>query len=227
MAIVVGIDGTGSAFFPGARRDAQYDCKFKDSFVRRLAHTGKPDHKYFRGPVVFGYGLRPAIRKGYAFIIERLNAGAPGPVLLTGFSRGAAGVVAIAAKLKKSRIPVHAMLLFDCVGRHPFIFARTIPNNVEHVLHVMRDSCSGSRRLFGNACRKHSPPTIYTCQQFRCTHGAMGGTPWPVNGHSPDDRIRETFSITKTRISYAEDRRVSEEVWNFVQQFATAQGFRD
>ncbi|MGH9820894.1 MAG: hypothetical protein ACRD43_12050 [Pyrinomonadaceae bacterium] len=230
MAILVGIDGTGSAFTPGAGRDAEYDIAFADSFVRRICNAGGPNAKYFRGPVALGGGLVAAINAGYSHIVSKRQtpAGSRESVLLTGYSRGAAGVVSLAKKLKDANIPVRAMLLFDCVDRHLFIDADVIPNNVGYVHHVIRDPASSSRESFGNDGMRYSPPTVYpAAYKFMCTHGGMGGCPWtPGPGQSMSDYINEGGYDGTTTITFTQDAAVSATVWSFCQTFMTTHGFR-
>lgn len=227
MAIVVGIDGTGGGVFPGANRNARYDRDFANSFVRRIAGRGDPNRAYFRGPVTFGGGLMDAIDGGFQFILNRQAAGVTEPVLLTGYSRGAAGVVALANRLKDRNIDVEALLLFDCVDRHIGIDAEVIPDNVGYVMHVVRDPRSESRESFGNDGLRYRSPTVFPkAYSFLCTHGGMGGTPWqPEPGTLMTDLIDEGFPDGITTISYAEDARVSARIWSFVQPFMQEHGF--
>ena len=227
MPILVGIDGTGGGTFRSGARDKRYDADFAHSFVRRLCPEGRIDGKYFRGPVSLGGGLVDAVDQGFEFIKAR-NAAKPSlAVLLTGYSRGAAGVVAIAKRLKGASIDVRALLMFDCVDRHLFIDAEIIPNNVAYVMHVIRDPRSKSRGSFGNDGLVYTTPTIYPAPRpFLCTHGGMGGTPWlPEPKQSANDLIEESFPDGKTTITFAEDARVSQLVWNFVQPFCATHGF--
>jgi hypothetical protein len=54
----------------------------------------------------------------------------------------------------------------------------------------------------------------------------MGGTPWQRSANqSPGDLIDEGFPDGRTTITFAEDARVSREVWGFVQPFCRSQGF--
>ncbi len=227
MPIVIGIDGTGSAVTPGASRDRQYDIDFANSFVRKIANTGKPNSRYFRGPVALGGGLMDAINGGFNFIVSQRRAGVNEPILLTGYSRGAAGVVSLAGKLKREGIDVKALLLFDCVDRHLFIDAESIPNNVGFVHHVIRDPASKSRESFSNDGMRYSPPTVYpAAYTFMCTHGGMGGTPWTVpRGKLPTDLIDEGGVDGMTTISYRQDAFVSQRVWNFCQPFMRDHGY--
>lgn len=227
MAIVVGIDGTGSAFLPGAGRDRAYDISFANSFITRICRNGGPNKAYFRGPVALGGGLPEAISGGIQFIRSRRAARVMEPILLTGYSRGAAGVVSMAARLQRERINVQAMLLFDCVDRHLAIDADVIPNNVGHVFHVIRDPRSGSRESFGNDGMRYSPPTVFpTAYSFMCTHGGMGGCPWtPGPGQRMTDLINEGGMDGGTNITFAQDAAVSKQVWSHCQGFMKQHGF--
>lgn len=226
MPILVGIDGTGGDAAPGAGRNARYDAAFANSFVTRLCRN-KNYAGYWRGPVALGGGLVPAINGAVEYVENRRRNEPNAPVLLTGYSRGAAGVVVVAKRLQRKNIDVRAMLLFDCVDRHLFIDAEEIPNNVGFVMHVVRDPAGGSRGSFGNDGMRYSPPTVYpAAYKFLCTHGGMGGTPWTIPaGKTGSDLIEEGFPDGRTRISYDNDKKVSGEVWNFVRPFIRLHGF--
>jgi hypothetical protein len=227
MAIIVGIDGTGGAFIPGVTRDAEYDVAFRNSFVRRISHNRGANARYLRGPVALGGGLVAAINDGFNFIVRRQAAGVTEPILLTGYSRGAAGVVALATRLKHARKTVRAILMFDCVDRHLFVDAEAIPTNVGHVMHVMRSPASGSRESFSNDGFRHSPPTVYPkAQMFMCTHGGMGGCPWPTPiGSSPRDLVDEGGTDGLTNVTYLQDAQMSTTVWANAMPFMTTHGF--
>ncbi|MDI1242137.1 MAG: hypothetical protein PSX80_09485, partial [bacterium] len=248
MAVVVGIDGTGSAFIPGSGRDREYDISFANSFVRRICNTAGSRGRYFRGPVALGGGLPEAIDGGFQFIMQRrgyrtpaspsafladglglsrtgsmASAAAAGgeDIVLTGYSRGAAGVVALAKRLKDVNVPVRALLLFDCVDRHVAIDADVIPNNVGNVMHVIRDPRSGSRESFDNDGMRFTAPTVFpAAYSFMCTHGGMGGCPWtaPV-GTTTTSFIDEGGVDGLTTITYLQDAQVSQQVWAHVQPF--------
>lgn len=237
MAILVGIDGTGGGFSPTAARDRRYDADFVNSFVSRLC-KGKANAQYNRGPVTLGGGLDVAISNGLNFITQKRRQGNNEPILLTGYSRGALGVLVIAQRLQRQNMNVAAALLFDCVDRHGDYEADTIPNNIAKVLHLRRGADSGSRESFGNAGTRYVAPTSYSERYFRCTHGGMGGTPWqPEAGQSPNDLISEDASEavysfvhgngynSGTNVTFAQDRQVSEQIWTFVQPFIQENGF--
>ena len=235
MPILVGIDGTGSDINPGRARDERYDQAFANSFVSRLCKN-KPNAQYNRGPVGLGGGLDVAIASGMRFIEEkRRTLGANQPILLTGYSRGALGVLVIAQRLQRQNIRVKAALLFDCVDRHGDYDAEVVPNNTDHVLHVIRDPAANSRHSFGNDAMSYRPPTKYEGPfTFMCTHGGMGGTPWARPAEArPTDLIDEgaleedlnPFHNVTTNISYEQDARVSGEVWAFCQGFIRTHSF--
>ena len=227
MPFVVGIDGTGGGATPTAARDKRYDEDFKNSFVTRIC-TRATFSKYFRGPVTFGGGLLEAINNGVNEIVRIRQSQKEMPILLTGYSRGAAGAVVIAKRLKDLDIKVKAIMLFDCVDRHIAIDASVIPENVENCYHVIRNPSSKSRESFGNDGLKYYPQhTNYpNAVQFLCTHGGMGGTPWKRKfGENPSDFIDEGFPDGKTKITYQQDEQVSAEVWQHVQPYLRQHGF--
>jgi len=241
MSILVGIDGTGGDIAPGSSRDERYDATFANSFIKRLCGPSKPNKKYIRGPVLLGGGLMNAISEGHNFILARRQAGVNEPILLTGYSRGAAGVVALATRLKDQKVDVRAMLLFDCVDRDLRIDADIIPANVGYVLHVKRSVASHSRLSFGHSGTRPFPgsKTDYQQKEFNCTHGAMGGTPWlPVavsSGHSLiraklTDYISEgpgAFAMPEqpSYVTYEQDARGAEQVQSFIKPFMHEHGF--
>jgi len=231
MPILVGIDGTGGGASPTRARDDRYVFEFANSFVSRLCKR-RPNAQYNRGPVTFGGGLDVAIANGMRFIEEkRRTLGANEPILLTGYSRGALGVLVIAQRLQRQNINVQAALLFDCVDRHGDYDAESVPNNIAHVMHLIRDPAANSRHSFGNDAMSHRSPTKYQGPfTFMCTHGGMGGTPWarPSDaqpGDLIDEGAIEQWYNSTTAISYEQDARVSGEVWAFCQGFIRTHGF--
>ncbi len=240
MPILVGIDGTDDSWRMTAERNARYDRNFANSFVSRLCR-GKSNGRYYRGPLVDGSFLYVGINEGVRFIQRKKRVKPNEPVLLTGYSRGGLGAVVIAKKLKNLNINVSALMLFDCVDRHPGFDADVIPDNVANVCHVIRDPRARSRATFGNdGLRYHPRSTNFPrATMFMCTHGGMGGVPWRVpDGAKETDFIdegnAEAFASPvrmepvwtyRTRITYAQDARVSEQVWRHVQPFLTTHGF--
>jgi len=213
--IIVGIDGTG----PGD--DEEYRLEMADSFVHRLSNRGTLNSKYYRGPNAIGTGLGEAIELGTSYIVGRLGAGIFAPILLTGYSRGATGVVCVAKRLQSRGIGVDALMMFDCVDRHLSFDAEIIPSNVRFVHHVMRSRRSGSRKSFGyEGLRYHPSSTVYSRRYFVCTHGGMGGAPWkPDDGQSDSDYVDEGFPDGKTNVTFKQDQRVSKVVWSDCQPY--------
>jgi hypothetical protein len=188
MPILVGIDGTGTG------DDAEYAATFRNGFVRTICGKPSPNTKYFRGPTTLGGGLMPAINNGFYFILNRLEQDKNAPIIMTGYSRGGAGVIEIARRLGLAKIRVKALILFDAVDRHAEIDTTAIPTTVENVLHLRRDPRTKSRISFGNCGVAHFPPTNYLQDFFMCTHGGMGGTPWTLPpGKSLNDFVDEGF----------------------------------
>jgi hypothetical protein len=228
--ILVGIDGTGSRVVPGASRNAKYDADFTNSHVRKLCNLHGGATLYLRGPVMLGGGLVEAINSGVNFIRGITSrAGASHDVLLTGYSRGAAGAVAIATRLGRLNIDVKAIMLFDCVDRHVAVDAEVIPRNVGFVRHVIRHPGSSSRESFSNDGLRYFPPTVYPhAYQFMCTHGGMGGMPWTPDtaaGQTMNDLIDEGGYDGMTNITFAQDAAGSKRVWNSCLDFFSTHRF--
>ncbi|MGI8543719.1 MAG: hypothetical protein ACR2MD_09620 [Aridibacter sp.] len=220
--ILLGIDGSGKI------RDNLYTQHFRNSFVTRLCSLGRGNRKYLGGPGPAGGGLSSAINEGYEWVKILKRENPSDDILLTGYSRGAVGVIVVANKLKRDGLNVKAMMLFDCVDRHLRFDATFIPENVQNVKHVIRDPASGSRRRFGNdGMRWHSGSTNYLpIVRYMCTHGGMGGTPnKPDRDESWTDLIDEGAFIRETNISYQQDKNVSERIWNDCQVFFRQHGF--
>jgi hypothetical protein len=222
IKILAGIDGTGSS------SREEYDRDFAKSFVTRLAWDCRdPNFGYWRGPSVVGHGLEEAVNGAFSFIKKTvMSTRGSRDILLTGYSRGAAGAVALAKRLKRIDLEVRAMLLFDCVDRHLWLDAETIPSNVKNVLHLTRSPESDSRPWFGNDALMCDPSsTKMKRYEFICTHGALGGVPAsPKEGESPTDLIKEKGGGT-TKMTYAQDAIMSDTVWSFIKPFCTEHGF--
>ncbi|MGE3630421.1 MAG: DUF2235 domain-containing protein [Sandaracinaceae bacterium] len=225
------IDGTGEL------SDQQYQVDFRHSFVHYIfTHSQAGEKHYSRGPAAtladayLGSDTLPLVSEGYSFVSLAYSEG--DRVLLTGYSRGAAAVVAVAERLGPRQIPVAGLVLFDCVDRCPLIDTMSIPRNVEEVVHVSRDPRTQSRESFSNSGLLGSPPTIYNGERIRHegdegrqrrffgTHGAMGGvfwrTPFGDNSHSPDVYVDEGFPDYETRVTFARDLECSREIWGAV-----------
>ncbi len=234
MPIIVGIDGTGGGMmYDTAARNAEYDRDFANSFVRKISKD-KTNAIYLRGPIGAGGGMPEAIRDGLNFIKQKHALLPTENILLTGYSRGALGVIVIARELALLKINVTALMMFDCVDRHVAYDGSVISNNVQNVRHVIRDPLARSRMTFGNSGLSYNSPTNYLpINKYMCTHGGMGGTPWQVPaGGSSTDYVDEGSAEAwlspvrngpvwdyHTNVTYAQDAFVSRTVWSDVEGF--------
>lgn len=227
MAIIFGIDGIGVLLQKG-----QSD-RHRSSYVRRIIDNSSSttqEKKYLAGPTDTSGSLDASIAEGYRFVRSRYRAAqGDSPVLLAGYGRGAAGIIRLARRLEKRNISVNAMLLFDAVERYSGSEVDSIPNSVKSVLHVRRQADVKSRPDLISVGSRSNAPTTYEEKFFSCTHAAMGGAPWvPGSGETPDSLIsenREPAGDTApqhsppTTVSFAQDKKVSGEVWDYVQAF--------
>jgi hypothetical protein len=211
--ILLGIDGTGPL------TDKSYYQQMHTSFVRFIVgQSGARAKRYERGPAADGFDMAAIVAKGYEFVHLNLVPRPKAAVLLAGYSRGGAGVIAIAARLAKDKVNVRSLVLFDAVDRAVGIDASDISRNVEHVVYARRDPNAFTRRTFGNCGTRWHAPTKCEMHYFRGTHGALGGCPSPVPpGASRSDFISEGFpEASPTLITYEQDARAAHEVWTWV-----------
>lgn len=220
-AILLGIDGTG----PYGTND--YQSEMRNSFVRYiLTHSPAKVKRYERGPGMDGLDMSIIAAKGYQYIHLNRFARPNAPVYLAGYSRGAAGVIAVAQRLAEAKVNVRAMMLFDAVDRAIGIDSYDIPNNVEHVVHARRDPNAFTRNSFGNCGTRWHAPTKYELSYFRGTHGAVGGCPWPIpKGGKRGDFIKEAGEATPTLITYAQDTHAAHAVWTWTKPRLIRLGF--
>lgn len=220
-AILLGIDGTGPL------GNKEYRAEMHTSFVKYIVgHSPANAKRYERGPAFDGFDMATIAAKGYQHVHLNLAVHPKAPVFLTGYSRGGAGVIAVAQRLAKDGVKVSAMMLFDAVDRAIGVDSTDIPNNVERVVHARRDPYAFSRNSFGNCGTRWHAPTRCDMEFFRGTHGAIGGCPWSVPpGGRADDMIKELGEATPTLITYAQDAHAAKEVWAWVKPRLTAHGF--
>jgi pimeloyl-ACP methyl ester carboxylesterase len=123
-------------------------------------------------------------------------------VLLVGYSRGGAGVVDLARRLKAEGITVHGMVLFDPVDRSGATEGYDVPNNVLQMVQARRATMTLSRISFNNCATVWHPPTKCERQFFWATHGGLGGVPWNIKpGFGPRDYIDENKWNMETGLS--------------------------
>ena len=138
--ILLCIDGTGPVL------DDSYYAAMHNSFVSYIYRRSSARSKqYLRGPGFDGSDMSILVRNGYEFVHLNRFVKPDSRVLLAGYSRGGAAVVAIAARLKRDGVPVHGMMLFDPVDRSPLLDTNEIPTNVELAYKALRDPSTFSR----------------------------------------------------------------------------------
>lgn len=220
MPILLGIDGTGDLNSNDYRREMH------NSFVSYILRSTRSRNKqYLRGPAALGLDMAWIAERGYRFIHLHRAAHPNEPILLTGYSRGGAGVIAVAQRLQRDGVQVAAMMLFDAVDRAIGIDTARIPDNVRNVMHARRNPNSLSRLSFDSCGTQWSASTQHTSRHFMCTHGGVGGVPWtPEPGQSQDDQISEFGELVSTRITFRSDMQGARQVWqwsnSFIQKFS-------
>lgn len=220
--ILLGIDGTGDI------SNAKYKHDMTNSFVAYIIRHSKAKLKrYIRGPGFDGTDMVALVANGYEFVKLAVAANKGAPVLLTGYSRGGAGVIAVAQRLKADGTRVHTMLLFDAVDRAMGVDTARIPENVDRVVHARRDTSMMSRLSFGNCGTAWRSPTKCEVRLFRGTHGAIGGVHWkcPPEKKSTDLIVEDWEIAASTKVSYAQDLACAKEVWGWVRPRIQKCGF--
>lgn len=211
-AILLGIDGTGVI------DKADYKREMQTSFVRYIvSRTPARMKKYLQGPWYEGFDMGVIVDAAYTFVHLAVAAQPQAKVYLTGYSRGGAGVIAVADRLREDGVSVEAMMLFDAVDRSLAINSSEIPRNVLRLVHARRNPHTNSRRSFGNAGTIWHAPTKTNQAFFWGTHGAVGGVPnLPKDGAKPTDLVAEFMEPGVSKITYIQDKRCANEVWTWV-----------
>src|SRR5437667_5091038 len=138
--MLICVDGTGK------HDTAEYFTKAQNGFVLQIyGKSVVPGKRYHRGPGATGLGewawgkqIPPAVV--VAEILQMWSLG-DHKIFMTGFSRGAATLINVAALLKKQRkdIEIQAMFLFDAVDRSAELcMTSDIPSNVKSCYHAIR-----------------------------------------------------------------------------------------
>jgi hypothetical protein len=221
-AILLGIDGTGPL------ANSEYRAVMRSSFVSYIVRSSPASCKRFmRGPAWDGLDMSILIAEGYAFVHLNRITHPQAPVFLIGYSRGGAGVVAVATRLARDNVKVTGMVLFDAVDRALGATADEIPTNVERVVYARRDTNAFTRRSFGNCATRWHAPTRCDMKVFRGTHGALGGVPArPEPGVPKTQFISEGFpEASPTFISYDQDALAARAVWTWVEPRVRSLGF--
>lgn len=194
--MIIGVDGTG----PGDPRT--YNKEMGASYVNMLvaSYPGSNRH-YLRGPTLLGAETRAEAEAVRDLVLQDLAAG-DREILLTGYSRGGAAVIAAAQLLQADRrfaelwkrtepkrpgrsdracvmaesSPAIACLaLFDAVDRSTTVDTSVVPSNVSLAFHAIRRSLS--RAYFGNTGLRIEGGGTLVKEFFVTTHAGMGGLP--------------------------------------------------
>jgi hypothetical protein len=233
----------------GGNRAANYATAMMGSFVG-LIHAGShlQNRKYYQGPDMFGFGPNfVSPRELVKDIMEFWRQG-DHHLIMTGYSRGAAIVIAAAALLNGSvpgsepldpvkygdtkDVTIEAMFLFDAVARSPnrdmLQGTDFIPSNVGWCYHAIRDDNAHSRSSFGHCgliandgINLQRKPTYYVPRRFYTTHGGMGGVPWGEEGLPNLTKDIEAQVLNRrTRDAYAGGAAYTGGVWTAMKQTA-------
>lgn len=196
--IVIGIDGTGELL------DSNYKRSFENSFVNKIIRSSPAAYKkYIRGPYSDGADMGSIVGEGHEFFrLARAMITTTPTVLLTGYSRGGAGVIDLARRLKNEGFTVYGMMLFDPVDRSGASEGYDVPNNVLHMVQARRATLTLSRISFNNCAVAWHHPTKCERQFFWATHGGLGGCPWtPKLGFGEQDYVDENEYFNETGLS--------------------------
>ncbi len=195
------IDGTGDW------GDLAYAHSMEHGFCKQLdSPQGAFATFYQRGPWALGLEDLVYKHKVSTWIEDRLKADASTRVMLAGYSRGAATILAVAAKLHKENTPVDSMFLFDAVSRQIMNDDTKIVPSVKFCRHAVRSDdadlvskyetyivkdfpigmksvpdpvrTNKMRPWFGHVALEAPKEVDFKMSRFRGSHGALGGVGW-------------------------------------------------
>jgi len=187
------IDGTG------AWSDATYEREMQNSFCSQIARQTEAKSRYWRGPSFDGIGVGPKADEAAEWLQAELECSAQRPRLfLAGYSRGASAAILAAERLQPKGVKIEGMFLFDPVARHTYSGGEVIPANVSKAYVVRRllepalvkkyekggrlgryfPTTNPIRPWFGTTAVQHLGPGACRTQEFRGSHGALGGVGW-------------------------------------------------
>jgi len=216
MIALVCVDGTW--MYPTMNPD-EYDRVMGGGHVRRVYERWPTDSQYkeyIRGPVVQGTDCGDiAVR---AAASARAKAALPGVtgIFMVGHSRGCACIIEAARMLEPEGIFINYMGFFDGVDMSTTVDGTVVPGNVGIVQHARRDPAGRSRPFWGNCGTiVASASTKYTQSFFYCTHGAVGGVPYPASSEVAG-YIWERGELLPTWISAAQDAVGAQAVWTYM-----------
>ncbi len=225
--MIIGIEGTGSQDWGNE--------DLNRTFVRRILHqTHLRPASYFIGPNAQGSDGAEIMDKAETTL---KNGAHNGPIVLVGYSRGAAYCMEIARRFKK---PVDVLVMFDAVARQSDVdLPETVPSNVKRCFHAIRDPRAGSRYFFQNVgLAPESPTTHFERKMFFGSHGAVGGTSYNAaedeSGNSVGNAVatvddRQLLNIPRQPVTNKQqDDKCAYDVatwmWPFLSRWGVLQG---
>jgi LysM domain len=217
MIGLVCVDGTAMSL---EMDPDEYDKVMRDSHTRKVYWQWPNSHReYFRGPTVDGFKTRGIAEKA-AESAKKLR-GLPGitQLFMFGHSRGGAAIIHAARILQEQNIIIEFMGLFDAVQMTTTVDAAVVPANVLRVRHARRDPTTRSRPGWGN-CGTRTAAANFTYDErfFFCTHGAVGGTPYPRKYEDHQGFILEAGEHLSTKVTAREDDWGSKSVWEYMKE---------
>jgi hypothetical protein len=191
----MGITRIGVVNGTGEWDDTDYETSMAPSFCRQIYdQLGDQTCKYLRGPSSDGVSVRS---KAHDIADWFKGASRPGDrIYLAGYSRGASAAVYAAELLQERGFVVDGLFLFDAVARHVWssLGGTGIPGNVALSVHAVRStdpafvaryegSINGGlgnpvRPWFGGTALSTPNTGNHDRQQFKGSHGAIGGVGW-------------------------------------------------
>jgi|GEM_PF-2536855 len=206
--LLIGIDGTGSSSW--RRTDASGAST--NSHVFNMVRDFDGQGLYLNGPNTIGTNVGLIADEALSFIHSQLRADPNLQVNIVGHSRGGLIGINIANQLSGgfadvnggASIRVNFLGLFDAVDRAIGMSGSTI-NNVNNVLHIVRDPAGGSRPSFGNTGRQAGPSVSYQEVLLMGTHSAIGGGP------GAGDFLRTNISLRVETNTAAQANRLMRE----------------
>jgi hypothetical protein len=217
MIALVCVDGTAMSL---EMDPDEYDKVMRGSHTRMVYLQWPNSHQaYFRGPTVDGFKTREIAEK--AAESARKLRGSPGVtrLFMFGHSRGGAAVIHAARLLQEQNILIEFMGLFDAVQMTTTVDAAVVPANVLMVRHARRNPSTRSRPGWGN-CGTRTAAVLpnYAERFFFCTHGAVGGTPYPREYEDHRGFIHEAGEHLSTKVTARDDERGSKSVWEYMKE---------
>jgi hypothetical protein len=218
MIAIVCVDGTSMSI---QMDPVQYDQVMRESHTRRVYYQwpfGTTCGEYFRGPTLDGFTVRRIAEQAAASAIKRRRMPGVTALFMFGHSRGCAAIIEAAKILQEENVSVEFVGFFDGVDKSTAVDATVVPENVFCVRHARRDPEGRSRPFWGNCgTRMAAAFPMYHEEFFYCTHGAVGGTPYPAEYQNREGFIHERGEHLPTKITAEEDKGGSNQVWDYMQ----------